>query len=130
MLKTTRLFKELAPRAFKADNNEVVGGGSSKTDETIVDLSKSKNEKSKKLTYMSNIGAIKKLNFLNPNAKKAFNYLQLVFIKAPIFQHFDLKRYIWIEINASSYAKDEVLSQLNLNSNASPNDLNKSDFEQ
>ena len=34
---------------------------------------------------MPNIGAIEKSNFLISNAKKVFNYLQLVFIKALIF---------------------------------------------
>ena len=32
--------------------------------------------------------------FLTSNAKKAFNYLKQIFIKAPILQHFDLKNYI------------------------------------
>ena len=34
---------------------------------------------------VSNIGATRELNFLIPNAKKAFNHLQLAFIKAAIF---------------------------------------------
>ena len=78
--------------------------------------------------HMPNIGAIRKPNFLTPNAKKAFNHLQLAFIKASIFQHFDLKSHIWIEINISCYAIDRILSQLNLGFDALPNDLNKSDF--
>ena len=81
---------------------------------------------------MPNIGAIKKPNFLIPNTKKAFNHLWLAFIKAPIFQNFDLKSYIWIETDALSYAIGRVLSQFNLNSDALLNDsnLNKSDFSQ
>ena len=43
---------------------------------------------------MSNIKVTKKPNFLTPNAKKAFNYLQPTFIKASILQHFDLENYI------------------------------------
>ena len=84
MLKTTRLFNKLALRAFRADNNEIVGGGNSSADETVIDLSKSKNKKSKKLTDMPNIRGMGKLNFLIPNAKKVFNYLWEAFIKASI----------------------------------------------
>ena len=40
---------------------------------------------------MLNIRAMKKLIFLISNAKKAFNYLKQTFIKAPIFQYFNLK---------------------------------------
>ena len=135
MLKITGLFKKLASRAFKAGNDEVVRSGGGRIDETVVDSSKSKNKKSKKLTCISNIGAIKKSNFLTLDAKKAFNHLRLAFIKALILQHFDLESYIQIETDVSSYAIGRVLSQLNLDSNASPNDpkdsnLNKSDFGQ
>ena len=79
---------------------------------------------------MPNIGAIGKHNFLTPNAKKAFNQLQLAFIKAPILQYFDLESHIRIETDASGYAISRVLSQLNLNSNALSNNLNldKSDL--
>ena len=84
MLKTTRLFKELAPRPFRTSSNEVVRSGDSRADKTIVDLFKPKNEKSKKLMCMPNIGAIREHNFLILNAKKAFNYLKLAFIKALI----------------------------------------------
>ena len=79
MLKTTRSSEKSAPRAFKAGNNKVVEGGGN---ETVVNLFK--NEKSRKLTHMPNIGATEEPNFLIPNAKKAFNYLRLAFIKAPI----------------------------------------------
>ena len=77
---------------------------------------------------MLNIGVIEESNFLTLNAKKTFNYLWLVFIKAPIFRHFDLENYIWIETNASSYTIGGMLIQLNLDSDALPNNLNKSDF--
>ena len=62
MLKTTGSFEELVLRTFKAGNNEVVGGGNDKADETVVDLSKSKNKKSKKLTYVPSIGVTRELN--------------------------------------------------------------------
>ena len=99
----------------------------------IVDLSK--NKKSKKLMYMPNIGATKEPNLLTFNTKKTFNHLQLTFIKTLILQYFDLESHIQIETDASSYAIDRVLSQLNLNFDGSPNDLkdlnlNKSDFSQ
>ena len=105
----------LTPKAFKADNNEVVEVGS-RANGTVVNLSK--NKKSRNLTRVSNIRAIGKLNFLTSNTKKAFNYLRLGFIKAPILQHFDLESHIQIETNASGYAISGVLSQLNLDSHA------------
>ena len=83
LLKTTRSL-ELGPKAFKADDNKVVGGDGGKADETVVDSSKFKNEKSRKSMRMPNIGATRKPNFLTPDAKKAFNQLRLAFIKAPI----------------------------------------------
>ena len=73
MLKTTRLFDKLAPKAFKAGNNEVFGGDGGRADEAVVNLSK--NKKSKKSTYVPNVGAIGEPNFLISNAKKAFNHL-------------------------------------------------------
>ena len=68
-------------------------------------------------------------NFLTLDAKKTFNHLRLAFIKAPILQYFDLKSHIRIETDASSYAISEVLSQSNFDSNVSPNNSNKSDFD-
>ena len=70
-----------ASKMFRADNNKVVGN-SDRANKTVVNLFK--NNKSRNLTYMSNIRAIGKLNFLTPNAKKVFNHLQLAFIKTPI----------------------------------------------
>ena len=110
MLKTTGLFDKSASRAFRAGNNEVVGGGGGRADEMVVDLSKSKNEKSRKSMRVPNIRATGKPNFLTSDAKKAFNHLWLAFIKAPIFWHFDLESYIRIETDASGYAIGKVLS--------------------
>ena len=124
-MKIIRLSK-LAPKAFKADNNDVVGNGGGKADETVVNLSK--NNKSRKLTYMPNIRATREPNFLTFNAKKTFNHLQLAFIKAPIFQYFDFESHIWIKNDASCYAISGVFSQLNLDFDVPPNDSNKSDF--
>ena len=67
------------------------------------------------------MGAIKELNFSSPNTKKIFNYLRLLFIKVLIFQHFDWKSHIQIEINASDYGIDGILNQLNIDSNALSN---------
>ena len=109
MLKTTKSFEELAPKAFKANNNKVVEGDG-KAEKTVVNSSKFKNEKSRKLMCMPNIKATKKPNFLISDAKKAFIYLWLAFIKAPIFQHFNLKSYIRIQIDVLGYAIGRVLS--------------------
>ena len=68
---------------FRVNDNKVVNGGDNKTNKTVVNLSK--NKKSRNLIYVLNIRAIKKSNFLTLNAKKAFNYLRLVFIKASTF---------------------------------------------
>ena len=118
-----------APKAFKANDNEIVGVGS-KVNRTFVNLFK--NKKSRNLKQIPNFEATKKPIFLIPNAKKAFNHLELAFDKASIFWHFKLESYIWIKTNASGYAISGVLSQLNLNPNALPNNsnLNKSDFGQ
>ena len=131
MLKTTGSSEEFVSRAFNAGNNEVVRGGN-RADKTVVGSSKSKNKKSRKLTCVTNIGATRKPNFLTSNAKKDFNYLRLAFIKVPILQQFDPKSYIQVETDASGYTIGRVLSQLNLDSNASSNDsnANKSNFGQ
>ena len=42
----------------------------------------------------------------------AFHYLQLTFIKTPIFQYFDPECHIWIETDVSSDAIDDMLSWL------------------
>ena len=123
-MKTTGLL-DSALKVFEADDNGVVDGGD-RANETVVNSSK--NNKSRNSTRVSNIRATGEPNFLTPNAKKTFNHLRLAFIKAPILRHFDLESYIRIETDASGYAISGVLSQLNLDSNAPPNDLNKSDF--
>ena len=81
-MKITRLLK-LASKAFKVDDNKVVNNDTDRANKTIVNMSK--NNKSKKLMHLPNIGAMVELNFLTSNAKKVFNHLQLAFVKAPIF---------------------------------------------
>ena len=100
MLKITGSSKESTTKTFRADDEEVVGGG---------DGSKTVRNSSRKLTRVPNIGATREPNFLTPNAKKVFNHLRLAFIKAPILQHFDLESHIWIETDASGYAIDGML---------------------
>ena len=50
--------------------------------------------------------------FLTSGARKAFTELRQAFVKAPILHHFDLKRHIQVETDASGYAIGGVLSQL------------------
>ncbi len=52
--------------------------------------------------------------FLTFEARKAFTKLRQAFVKASILNHFDLKRHIRIETDASSYAIGGILSQLTL----------------
>ena len=67
--------------------------------------SKSKNlVKSKK--------TVKYLDFLTPRAKPAFTKLRQAILKTPILYHFNPKRHIWIETDASGYAIGGVFSQL------------------
>ena len=61
MLKTTASSGNWPLRAFRAGNNEVVGGGSDRANETVMNLSK--NEKFRKLTCVPNNGAMGELNF-------------------------------------------------------------------
>ena len=55
--------------------------------------------------------------FLTPDARTAFNRLQLAFTEAPIFRHFDLECHIQIETDALGYAIGGVLSQLTSGTN-------------
>ena len=73
----TLLLKEIGslnstPKAFKFDDNKAVSV-SSRANQTIVNSSK--NNKSKNLMRLPNIGALKKSIFLTLNIKKDFNNL-------------------------------------------------------
>ena len=118
LLKTTGSSEESAPKAFRADDDEVVGVGG-RANGTVVNSSK--NEISRNSTRVPNIGATGEPNFLTPDAKKAFNHLRLAFIEAPILRHFDPESHIRIETDASGYAIGGVSSQLNLDSHAPSN---------
>ena len=54
------------------------------------------------------------MSYLTPKARLVFTKLRKAFIKAPIFRHFDLECYIWIETDALGYIISGVLSQLTL----------------
>ncbi len=54
-------------------------------------------------------------DFLTPEAKKAFIYLQKTFTKAPILRHFDPECHIRIETNALEYAIGGFQSQMTSN---------------
>ena len=101
MLKTTGLSKEFALKAFRADTNEVVGGDGGKANKTVKNSSKFKKFKNEKSKNLICIGATGKPMFLTPGARKAFNHLKQVLIKAPILRHFDLESHIWIETDVS-----------------------------
>ena len=111
--------------ALRVDDDEVVGVGGRANETVEQNSSKSRNS-----ARVPNIGATGKPTFLTPAAKKAFSLLRQAFIEAPILRHFDPESHIRIETDASGYAIGGVLSQLNLDSNAPPNDSNKSDFGQ
>ena len=51
-------------------------------------------------------------NYLTPDAKKTFDQLRQAFTEVLIFQHFDPKRYIWVETDASGHVIGGALSQL------------------
>ena len=90
------------------DKNKVhsgkVGGGDGKIGKRVQKSSKSKNLSKSKKTVRS--------DFLTPGTKLAFTELRQAFVKAPIFQYFDLKRHIWIEMDVSGYAIGRILNQL------------------
>ena len=85
-----------------------VDGGEVEVDE--VGKKGRKTSKSKKSSKSKTVG----LDFLTPGAKLAFSELRQGFFKASILHHFDPKRHIRIETDASGYAIDRVLSQLTL----------------
>ena len=117
ILKTSESPKELARKVFRADINEVVGGGGGRADETVRNLSKSKkskNNKSENSTRVPNIGATEEPTFLTSDTRKAFNFLRQAFIKALILQYFDPECHIWIETDVSSYVIGGVLCQLDI----------------
>ena len=51
-------------------------------------------------------------SYLTSKAQRAFDQLRQIFIEAPIFQHFNLEQYIWVETDTSGHDIGGVLSQL------------------
>ena len=108
-----------------ADNNEFVRGEGDSNKTNLSNSSTSK--KSTWANYLTfegvkkgggnikrGVKATKSTNYLTPNIKKAFNLLQHMFTQTPILQYFDLKQYIRIKTDMSSYVIGGVLSQLTL----------------
>ena len=87
ILKIIESSKESALKTFKADDNKIVGGGSSRANKTV-------RNSFKKLMCVPNIRATREPNFLIPNTRKAFNHLRLAFIKALILWYFDAECHI------------------------------------
>lgn len=54
-------------------------------------------------------------NFLASIARLTFTKLGQVFIKILILHHFDLKYFIWVEIDILGYTIDIILNQLTSN---------------
>ena len=82
-----------------------------KVDDKVDNKTRKKNwnpSKSKNLFKSKKI----ELDFLTSGARMAFTKLRQVFIKILILYHFDLERYILIEMDISGYAIGRVLSQL------------------
>lgn len=64
---------------MRANNDGIVEGNSgNRAEKIVVDFSKSKKLKNAKLKILiyTNIGTMRELIFLTPNAKEAFNFLR------------------------------------------------------
>ena len=86
-------------------NNVEVDGGEVGDDETR----KKGRQMSKNLSKSKKTGGS---DFLTLRTRLAFTKLRQAFVKAPILYHFDPKRHIPVETNASGYAIDRILSHL------------------
>ena len=104
-----------------ADNNETGRGKGSDNKINLSNLSMSKksigasyltfeNTKRGGSNIKKSIKAARNSNYLNPDTKKTFNFLQHAFTQAFAFKHFDPKWQIWIKTYVSSYAISGVLS--------------------
>ena len=91
----------------RLDKGDIVGVANARSK-----LANAKDGKLFKSRNLSNNGATKEPQFLTIKTRETFNPLKQAFIEAPILLYFDLKYYIWIETDVSSYAISDVLSQL------------------
>ncbi len=114
--------KALSTQAIENEKNQNAPSAAGRTDGgnvggSIKNLSTAaKSAKSKKPNFANaNSGT----DFLIPEAKETFIYLQKAFTEAPILRHFDLGRHIWIETDVSGYAIGKVLSQITSNQHSS-----------
>ena len=84
-----------------------------------VDISEVKNDevgkKSQTTSKSKNLSKSQKTvgsDYFTLRTRLAFTKLRQTFVKAPIFHHFDLERYICVETDASGNLIIEILSQL------------------
>ena len=75
-------------------------------------------KKNRKISMSKNMSIFKKAirsDFFTPRTGLEFTRLKKAFVKALIFQDFNPERYIWVEIDISSYAIGGVISQVTSN---------------
>ena len=99
ILKTSPLLAVALP-ATAVDNSEVIGS------------SDANERKSAKSDFIKPMHRAEEPSFLTPDARQAFTQLRQAFTKAPILRHFDPKRHIRIETDASGCVIGDVLSQM------------------
>ena len=90
MTSPTQLSGVLLSSINVAEEDEVGSGGSNGM-KFIITFKKF--TKADYLNFKGTVGA-RGFGYLTPDIKKVFNYIWHAFTKAPIFQHFDLKRHI------------------------------------
>ena len=122
MLKTSGSTKS---RTQLGEGKVGVGGSRAGQDEGEFDRSKigdsevdggeiGDDEIGKKVQKSFKSNNLSKLDFLTSETKLAFTKLRQVFVKAPIFYHFNQECHIQIGTDASGYAIGGVFSQLTL----------------
>ena len=94
--------------ALRDDDDQVIEGGGR-------NLSKSKKSKDAKSGIQTCLGATGEPTFQTPDVRETFNQLRQAFSEARILRYFDLECHIQIEIEASGYVIEGVLSQLTSN---------------
>lgn len=105
IVKTFKSLDRLALIFIKINVNKVGNSGLELKSKKKTNLTKSQILAAKLKNYINN-----KTRFLTFKVRIIFIQLKQIFIKAPILQYFNLKYYIWIETNASSYTINRVLN--------------------